>query len=274
MFNQCVDLGFSYFQGYFLARPQLLRGRRAAPARPALAALMSQLADPDIGIGELTASVSADPVLSFSLIRLINSPRYRRARPIESVREAIGALGVERVRGWCYLLVLARIGGKPAELTRIAMRRARFCELLGEMATGAMPGRCFTAGILSTLDAFMDEELDTVVDSMSLSGELRAALLRREGCMGAVLDTALAFETASWEQVPWRMLADARHRPAGRRARLPRQPALGQRNARRARGRRAQLIPASRPRTAASSKGQPISSPSAAGLRSTGMRVP
>ncbi len=25
--------------------------------------------------------------------------------------------------------------------------------------------------------------------------------------MGAVLDTALAFETASWEQVPWRMLA-------------------------------------------------------------------
>jgi c-di-GMP-related signal transduction protein len=42
---------------------------------------------------------------------------------------------------------------------------------------------------------------------MSLSGELRAALLRREGCMGAVLDTALAFETASWEQVPWRLLA-------------------------------------------------------------------
>jgi EAL and modified HD-GYP domain-containing signal transduction protein len=87
------------------------------------------------------------------------------------------------------------------------MRRARFCELLGELATGALPGRCFTAGILSTLDAFMDEELDTLVDSMSLSGELRAALLGRTGCMGAILDTALAFETASWERVPWRALA-------------------------------------------------------------------
>ena len=207
MYNQCVDLGFSFFQGFFLARPQLLRGRRSAPARPAIAALMAQLADPDIGIPELTTTVSADPVLSFNLIRLVNSPMYRRAQPIESVREAIFALGVERVRGWCYLVALAGIGGKPSELTRIAMRRARFCELLGEIATGAVPGRCFTAGILSTLDAFMDAELGELLASLALSGEMHAALLAREGCMGVVLDTALAFETGSWARVPWSILA-------------------------------------------------------------------
>ena len=207
MYNQCVDLGFSFFQGFFLARPQLLRGRRSAPARPAIAALMAQLADPDIGIAELTTTVSADPVLSFNLIRLVNSPLYRRAQPIESVREAIFALGVERVRGWCYLVALAGIDGKPSELTRIAMRRARFCELLGEIATGAVPGRCFTAGILSTLDAFMDAELGELLASLALSGEMHAALLAREGCMGVVLDTALAFETGSWARVPWSILA-------------------------------------------------------------------
>ena len=207
MYNQCVDLGFSFFQGFFLARPQLLHGRRSAPARPAIAALMAQLADPDIGIAELTTTVSADPVLSFNLIRLVNSPLYRRAQPIESVREAIFALGVERVRGWCYLVALAGIGGKPSELTRIAMRRARFCELLGEIATGAVPGRCFTAGILSTLDAFMDAELGELLASLALSGEMHAALLAREGCMGVVLDTALAFETGSWARVPWSILA-------------------------------------------------------------------
>ncbi|MBK8992046.1 MAG: HDOD domain-containing protein [Gammaproteobacteria bacterium] len=207
MYNQCVDLGFSFFQGFFLARPQLLHGRRSAPARPAIAALMAQLADPGIGIPELTTTVSADPVLSFNLIRLVNSPLYRRAQPIESVREAIFALGVERVRGWCYLVALAGIGGKPSELTRIAMRRARFCELLGEIATGAVPGRCFTAGILSTLDAFMDAELGELLASLALSGEMHAALLAREGCMGVVLDTALAFETGSWARVPWSILA-------------------------------------------------------------------
>ena len=90
---------------------------------------------------------------------------------------------------------------------RIAMRRARFCELLGEIATGAVPGRCFTAGILSTLDAFMDAELGELLASLALSGEMHAALLAREGCMGVVLDTALAFETGSWERVPWSILA-------------------------------------------------------------------
>jgi c-di-GMP phosphodiesterase len=207
MFNQCADLGFSYFQGYFLARPQLLHGRRAVPGRTVVAALMARLAQPDIDIAALAATVSTDPVLSFDLIKLINSPLYRRARPIESVHDAIGVLGIERVRGWCYLLALARVGDKPPELTRIALARARFCELLGDLAQGATPARCFTLGILSTLDAFMDEELGGIVRTLAPGPELEAALLHREGDLGTLLDTALAFETATWTRVPWRALA-------------------------------------------------------------------
>lgn len=207
MFNQCVDLGFSYFQGYFLSRPQVLHGRRVLPGRASVAAALAQLAQPDIDMAGLAATVSTDPVLSFNLIKLINSPLYRRPRPIESVRDAIAVLGIERVRGWCYLLALARVGDKPPALTRIAMARARFCELLGDLAQGAAPARCFTLGILSTLDAFMDEELGVLVAGLSLSTEMSSALLRREGSLGTVLATALAFETGTWAAVPWRELA-------------------------------------------------------------------
>lgn len=207
MFNQCVDLGFSYFQGYFLSRPQVLHGRRVVPGRASVAAALAQLAQPDIDMAGLAATVSTDPVLSFNLIKLINSPLYRRPRPIESVRDAIAVLGIERVRGWCYLLALARVGDKPQALTRIAMARARFCELLGDLAQGAAPARCFTLGILSTLDAFMDEELGVLVAGLSLSTEMSSALLRREGSLGTVLATALAFETGTWAAVPWRELA-------------------------------------------------------------------
>jgi len=207
MFNHCVDLGFSYFQGYFLARPQLLTGRRVEPGRASVAALVARLAQPDVAIAELSETVSTDPVLSFNLIRLINSPLYRRARAIESVRDAIAMLGIERVRGWCYLLALARVGDKPSELMRIAMARARFCELLGELAAGATPARCFTLGILSTLDAFMDQELPRIVSTLSLSEEMQSALLRHEGSLGTVLATALAYETGAWASVPWKELA-------------------------------------------------------------------
>ena len=207
MFNHCVDLGFSYFQGFFLARPQLLHGKRMTPARAAVITLMARIAQPDISVGELAATIQTDPVLSFNLIKLVNSPIHRRAVAVESLRDAIFTLGVDRVRGWCHLLVLSRLDGKPSELTRIAMNRARFCELLGSQIDRSMSGRCFTLGILSTLDAFLDETLDSIITTMGLSVELNDALLARRGTLGLILTTVLAFETAAWMQVPWPQLA-------------------------------------------------------------------
>ncbi len=206
MFNHCVDLGFSYFQGYFLARPQLLHGKRMTPARATVVTLMARISQPDISVGDLAATIQTDPVLSFNLIKLVNSPLYRRAVALESLRDAIFTLGVERVRGWCHLLILSRLDGKPSELTRIAMARARFCELLGSHVDRSMSGRCFTMGILSTLDAFLDETLDSVIATMALSTELSDALLARRGTMGMILTSVLAFETAAWTQVPWQRL--------------------------------------------------------------------
>lgn len=206
VFNHCVDLGFSYFQGYFLARPQLVHGRRMVPARIAVTAVMRQIMQPDIDIAALAAAIGSDPMLSFNLIKLVNSSAYRRATPVESLRDAIFVLGVERVRGWCYLMLLSRLDGKPGELKRIALTRARFCELLGQRVDHAMAPRCFTMGVLSSLDAFLDERLGDIIATMTLSEELSRALLAHHGAMGAILGTALAFETASWTQAPWQEL--------------------------------------------------------------------
>lgn len=207
MFNHCIDLGFSYFQGYFLARPQLLHGKRLAPARVTVVSLIARFAEPEIRMAELADTIQTDPILSFNLIRLVNLPLYRRIDPVESLRDAIFTLGVERVRGWCCLLVLSRLEGKPTELTRIAIGRARFAELLGGRCDRMLAGRCFTMGILSTLDAFMDQTLESVMDMMAVTTELRDALLAHRGTMGMVLATALAFETADWDHVPWQHLA-------------------------------------------------------------------
>ena len=206
MFNHCVDLGFSYFQGYFLARPQLLHGDRSSVARHAIIGLMAQLAQPEIDFQSLAVTISSDPMLGFNLIKLVNSPLYRRAQPIESLRDAIARLGLERVRGWCYLLVLANIAGKPRELTRIAMARARFCELLGARHEPSAAPRYFMLGILSALDAFLDREMNELLSGMGLSDAMCTALLERGGDMGLVLTATLAFETAAWEQVPWQAL--------------------------------------------------------------------
>ena len=60
---------------------------------------------------------------------------------------------------------------------------------------------------MSTLDAFLDETLDSIITTMGLSVELNDALLARCGTLGLILTTVLAFETAAWMQVPWPQLA-------------------------------------------------------------------
>lgn len=206
MFNHCVDLGFSYFQGYFLARPQLLRGRQTTVGKHAVVKLIAELAEPEVDTASLAGIVASDPILSFQVIKLVNSALYRPARPIETLKDAIVYLGLERVRGWCLLLAMSKVGRKPRELTRLALARARLCETLGRRMEHDGTARFFTMGILSTMDAHLDTELASALQQMTLSAEMLDALLRHSGSMGAILQTATGFEQGRLETVPWRAL--------------------------------------------------------------------
>ncbi|MBK1872250.1 EAL domain-containing protein [Marinobacter sp. 1-3A] len=75
-----LDMGFDLFQGYFHARPIIIYGLRLPPAAVHLVKLILQLyaAEPDIN--EITATVSADPEMAVSLIRVVNSPLYRSSQ--------------------------------------------------------------------------------------------------------------------------------------------------------------------------------------------------
>src|SRR5262245_57071024 len=56
MFNQCVDLGCALFQGYFLARPQPVHGRRVEIGRHTMLKLMAEIGSPDATPQQLAAT--------------------------------------------------------------------------------------------------------------------------------------------------------------------------------------------------------------------------
>jgi c-di-GMP-related signal transduction protein len=132
-------------------------------------------------------------MLGFNLIKLVNSPLYRRAQAVESLR-CNHPSRLERVRGWCYLLVLANIAGKHAtdphcDGTRPLLRTTR-------RSSRAVCGTLFHAGILSALDAFLDREMNELLCGMGLSDAI-AALLERRGDMGRCSRLRWP-ETAAW----------------------------------------------------------------------------
>ncbi|MDN5869863.1 MAG: HDOD domain-containing protein [Nitrococcus sp.] len=200
MFERCLALGCEYFQGYFFCRPNVVRGRSLPADRVRVVNLLARIEDPTISVEELERLIVQDATLSYRLLRYVNSAAFALRREIESMHEAIVLLGIRTIRNWDTLLLYSGIdAAKPPELLKTALIRARMCERLAERFGDMEPATAFTAGLLSTLDALLDQPMEGLLDRVPLSAKLKLALLGREGPLGELLARALDYERAHWD---------------------------------------------------------------------------
>ena len=200
-FEFCKSIGFDYFQGYFLSRPQMIEGKTIANNQLAIIQLLVKLRDPSVTFDEVVDLVKQDVSLSVKLLRYVNSLAHGVRRQIDSVRQAAIRLGLQKICQIVTLISLSGIANKPLPLIETALIRARMCEILG----GAMrPGTdeiCFTVGLFSSLDTFLDLPLKEILSELPITLEIREALLSHEGPMGRVLSSVLAFERGDWDAI-------------------------------------------------------------------------
>ncbi len=197
-FEWCHNQGFDYFQGYFFCKPQIVEGVKLSSNRMAIVMLLARLQYSDIPVKELTKLVENDLSLSHKILRFINSASVGLPRAVDSIAQAVGMVGTERMRQWASLLVLANTGGKPHELMRIALIRGRMCQELSHMQ-GASPSQGFTVGLFSVLDAYFDCEMTQLLADLPLGPEIRLALTERRGVMGGVLTGVVLYERGDWK---------------------------------------------------------------------------
>ncbi|GAB4473562.1 MAG: HDOD domain-containing protein [Anaerolineales bacterium] len=197
----CLKAGFDYFQGFFLSRPNLISGHKVPSSRVVLMQMLAKLQDPDVGFDDLEHILAQDAILSYKLLRLTNSAYYGIRAEIKSIRQAMTLLGLEKLRSWLTLILLAERQDKPRELTILAMVRARMSELLASYAKLEDPESYFLAGLLSALDAIMDTPLEELLENIHLSAVIKEGLLEGKGLIGQAIQCVLAYERAEWEKV-------------------------------------------------------------------------
>lgn len=215
MLERCQTLGFELFQGYFLARPKILHGHTITESKQAVLQLLAALHDPNVPILQVERLLSQDPVLSYKLLRLVNSAAFGLPRTVDSLRQAITLLGLDIIKNWVNLLAMANLGHKPVELSVAALTRARMChEIARTMRNEKRQDAFFTVGLLSTLDAFMDMPLEVLLANLSLSESLSEALLQHRGDEGRVLDIVEHYERGEWDRIDWAFLDSHKITPA------------------------------------------------------------
>ncbi len=200
MYDVCKAQGFHYFQGYFFCHPSTLTERTLPPNKAVVLTLLAQFNDPALDARDLEKSLAVDVTLSYKLLRYVNSATFGMRREIESLKDAIVLVGLNTIRNWATLILLGSIDtGRPKELIKVAMIRARMCELLAEKQNPAIQPQMFLVGLLSVLDVIMETPMDSLLDHLALSAPVKFALLQQEGEHGALLMQTILYEQGRWE---------------------------------------------------------------------------
>jgi c-di-GMP-related signal transduction protein len=204
-FEWARQVGYDYFQGYFFARPIIMRGRKIPAAKLHCLRLLQEAQRLELDFDRLEMLILEDVSLSYQLLRYVNSPLFALTSTIRSIRQALLFFGETELRKWIVLATLARTAeDKPSELIRHSLVRARFCESVARLAKNGLEQSAFLTGLFSLLDALIDRPLEETLSGMCLAPEIAAVLggeAPENGPLAGVYQLALAYELADWQRV-------------------------------------------------------------------------
>jgi len=205
-FERCHKMGFDLFQGFYFARPTVITGTRLDPARAALMKLLNLIRQ-DVDTDDLCESIKLYPNIGVNVLRLVNSAAMTRATRIGTVRDAVNFIGRRHLQRWFNVLLFAGDdkAGLSSPLLQTAAKRGRLMELLAHEAPqtdgSAKEESAFLVGMVSMLDALLNQPLEAVVAELHIDEELRDALLEHTGRLGSLLQIAERFESGDFTTV-------------------------------------------------------------------------
>ena len=200
-YHDCRELGFDAFQGYYFATPALIHGKRTPTRRLKTLASLVGTDHARWTFDALERVITQDAGLSHRFLRLANSAYFARRTPVGSIHEGLVRLGTVAVRRWTLLLLLSGIADQPHQLLATGLQRARLCELLAAQYPTATPERTFTTGLLSILDALLDQPMHELLAELPLDDNIATALLERHGTEGRILAAVEAYERGDFDAV-------------------------------------------------------------------------
>lgn len=204
-FKRCVDMGFTMFQGYFLARPKEILGNAIRAGSLVTAEIIKQASNPDASISDVAALVIRDPKLSMQLLKLINSLLFSLPRQVNDIKQAITMLGLNTLKQWALLIAFVADAKCHLETSRLVLIRARTMELYCKQGSkhGDLASSAFLAGLISGVDLLLEIEPGRFISTLKLDPAIHQAVLKGSGLIGEMLTKTRDIEvflTLDWKK--------------------------------------------------------------------------
>lgn len=196
-------MGFSYFQGYFFSKPEIISGKDIPGYKLNYLEILKEISRESIDFVNLQKIIERDPPLCLKMLTYLNSAFFGVRTEITSIGHALNLLGEKEIRKWASLVILTNLGkDQPTELMRLSMVRARFCEALAaKVGLSHRQAELFLVGLFSLLDVYLGRPLGEILENIALATDIKEALLGLKNLHGLVLDLVVHYEKGAWDEV-------------------------------------------------------------------------
>ena len=142
-----------------------------------------------------------DVGLTYKLLNYINSGIVPIKSKISSIKQALIYLGESQVRKLLILFTTASMAvSKPQEIIRVAITRARACELVAEKVLPGSSGEAFLVGLLSQIPAILDKSMEEILENLPVSEEIKSTLIESQSntLLRTIYDAVTLYESGLW----------------------------------------------------------------------------
>ncbi|MDA8140577.1 MAG: HDOD domain-containing protein [Desulfobacteraceae bacterium] len=191
------SMGFTLYQGYYFAKPEMLRGRKIGSTELSKLRVLQVVEDTSAGPEKVEKVIAADPSITYRLLRFLNSAAFGFSARVTSIRYAITLLGMKRLRSWLRMVILSDLLGKKSpELYIMSLNRGKLLEELANenQIRNENPETLFLFGLLSLMDAMLDTPMADLLSQLPIAENIKAGYVNEKSTYHKYLRLLVAIE--------------------------------------------------------------------------------
>lgn len=194
-FEWAKSIGFDYFQGYFFAKPAMVKSKGLNDSASQYVRLMNEMNVDEPDYKHIAAIIEVDVALTYKILKLVNS-KVIGTNQITSIQHALSILGIKSMRKWISLAMVQSQGTKEtSELIITAMVRSHLLESIAMHSSLKHHVQELTLiGILSILDVILEKPMEELIDSLPLMDSVKDTLLGKKTTYSCAYNLCLNYE--------------------------------------------------------------------------------
>lgn len=185
--SEYKKLGFNYFQGYGIKKPEVIKVKDHKEATQLVILKLITIIKDDGETKEIENYLKRKPDLVINILRFINNQNLTE-KTINSILQAITLLGREQLSKWLLIYLYSEMNGEG--MSKILLDASIYrAEEMEALASGQDKKSAFIVGLFSMIGELFGQETSEIFKSIKLDSEISSAVMYKNGKQGALLRT-------------------------------------------------------------------------------------